>query len=142
MSKEISLLEQVLVDTIKKASEVTGEAIDGVKGVTGKAIDFASAQIPDIIHQLLIWKAAEAVLYLVVSCLAIWLFFVLRKRFKVFIKGSFDEDMGWVFFYVLGGAFLIVLPVLQIIASTLLILKIWLAPKLYLIEYAASLMKG
>lgn len=139
MAKELNALEQVLVDTIQKATAVTGEAIDGMKGVTGKAIDFASAQIPDVIHQLLLWKIAEAAVYLIASCLAVWLFFVLRKRFKEFVKGSYDEAMGWAFFYVLGGGLLIVVPVMEIIASTLLILKIWLAPKLYLIEYVAKL---
>jgi hypothetical protein len=141
MAKELNALEQVLVDTIQKATAVTGEAIDGVKGVTGKAIDFASAQIPDVIHQLLIWKVAESAVYIVASCIAIWLFFVLRARFKVLVKDNYDEGVSWAFFYTIAGMFLIVFPVIQIIASTLLILKIWLAPKLYLIEYVANLVK-
>ena len=45
MTKEISQLDQVLIDTIQKATTITGEAIDGAKKVTGQAIDFASAQI-------------------------------------------------------------------------------------------------
>lgn len=141
MAKELNALEQVLVDTIQKATAVTGEAIDGVKSVTGKAIDFASTQIPDVIHQLLLWKMAEATVYIIASCIAIWIFFILRKRFAAYIKGSFDEDMGWAFFYVIAGMVLIAVPVLHIITYTLVILKIWLAPKLYLIEYVAKLVK-
>lgn len=141
MAKELNALEQVLVDTIQKATAVTGEAIDGVKGVTGKAIDFASAQIPDVIHQLLLWKMAEASVYLVASCIAIWLFFVLRKRVIEYVKASFDEAMGLAFYYVIGGLALILVPVLHIVANLLVILKITLAPKLYLIEYVAKLIK-
>ncbi len=141
MAKELNALEQVLVDTIQKATAVTGEAIDGVKGVTGKAIDFASAQIPDVIHQLLVWKMAESVVYTIVSLAVIWLFFVLRKRILIAAKESYDDDMVMFMYYLFGGVFLVLIPALIAVENILCVLKIWLAPKLYLIEYVANLVK-
>ena len=130
MGKELNHLEQVLVDTIQKATELTGNVID-----------FATAQIPDVIHQLLMWKLAESGARIVVCLIIIWVFFVIRKHIKEAVKGTLDEDVGPVIYAILGGIFLVAVPALLIIGSVMRILKIWIAPKLYLLEYAATLVK-
>lgn len=140
MAKELNALEQVLVDTIQKATAVTGEAIDGVKGVTGKAIDFASAQIPDVIHQLLLWKMAEALVYVVISAIVIWK--VLSLRSAAHKQASEDRDAVWLVMYYLFGVTVVGgISAIAFIGYLLVFLKIWIAPKLYLIEYVAKLIK-
>lgn len=140
MSKEPSQLEQVLIDAIQKATAVTGEAIDGAKKVTGQAIDFASAQIPDVIHQLLMWKMAEAVVWIVMCLLVAY---IIIKAWTPIYKYSIDDrDNTAIIMYssfVCGiGGFCVVFV---FICNLLTLIQIWLAPKLYLIEYVASIIK-
>lgn len=140
MAKELNALEQVLVDTIQKATAVTGEAIDGAKKMTGQAIDFASSQIPDVIHQLLLWKTAEAVVYAVVSAVILWKILSVRKA--VHEVANEDNAPEWLAVYYLFGVVIVGgISALVFIANVLEVLKIWIAPKLYLIEYVANLVK-
>lgn len=93
-------------------------------------------------HQLLVWNAVSSALFQVFSIIFIILFAwsSLKAAHKV-AHGPLDEfgDAMCVFWIIGGG-----------IASLVMFigfwfnfdwLKIWLAPKLYLLEYAASLIK-
>lgn len=139
MSKEPSALEQVLIDTIQQTTA-------GAKKVTGQAIDFVSAQIPDVVHQLLAWKMAEAIA-LILACVALIgvYFYFLRKIIayhkKLAAIGKYYAETGFIFYYVGGTGVLLILPLIRILGSALTIIKIIVAPKLYLIEYAAELIK-
>lgn len=141
MSKTLSPLEQVLVDTIQKASNVTGEVYDAAKGVTTKAIDFASEQIPDVIHQLLIWQLAESLAYVVLGLTFILLFFWTRSRVKAYVEAD-DGDKEIVLMYtVFAGGLSFSIGGMIMFYNLLDVLKIWFAPKIFLIEYAAHLLK-
>lgn len=107
---------------------------------------FLQAEIPDVIQQLLIWKLAQDMLYVgfaLAAAAAYW------KLIKVFMKapnGSFMKTsygmaeipafLGFMF----GGIATLGFGIAGFI-SLLEALQIWLAPKIYLIEYAASLAK-
>jgi hypothetical protein len=135
MSTEISPLEQTLLDTIQKSSAVTGEIYDGAKKVTGNAIDFAVEQIPDVIHQLLMWKFVHS-LFLFCVFLSL-LVFCIVFTYKLFTakKGSgMEEAQPLVIFTIVGS----LVSVAGLLAS-LTWIKIWVAPKLYLLEYAVDL---
>ena len=141
MSKTLSPLEQVLVDTIQKASNVTGEVYDAAKGVTTRAIDFASEQIPDVIHQLLVWKLAESLAYVVLGLSIILLFFWTRSRVKAYVEAD-DGDKEIVLLYtVFCGGLSFSIGGIFMFYNLLDVIKIWFAPKIFLIEYAADLLK-
>lgn len=138
--KEVSELDQILIDTIQKATAVTGEAIDGAKKVTGQAIDFASAQIPDVVHQLLVWKLTECIVLAVLYSTLILLFFIILPKVKAVSKKW--NDIGPTLFYLIfGGTLLVVLPGFGLVFNVLEAIKISVAPKLYLLEYVAKLIK-
>lgn len=114
--------QKVLADLLQKASN----GIDS-------AVSFSQAQIPDVVHQLLMWNAISSI---VVQLLCL---FIIAVCFVMCVK-TYHYDID---------AFFLSL-VFSIIASSISLfflfssfdwLKIWVAPKLYLIEYAASLMK-
>lgn len=122
---------KILVELLQKAS-------DGIDS----AVAFSQAQIPDVVHQLLVWNAVSSALFQVFAIIFIILFAwsSLKAAHKV-AHGPLDEfgDAMCVFWITGGG-----------IASLVMFigfwfnfdwLKIWLAPKLYLLEYAASLIK-
>ncbi|QHQ14541.1 hypothetical protein GMW39_00770 [Pectobacterium parmentieri] len=115
--------QKVLADLLQKASN----GIDS-------AVSFSQAQIPDVIHQLMIWNAVSSALaqifcvFIIIGC-----FFMTIKAWK-----SRDYDLIFPSFI----AFIIFISGGLIgLFSNFDWLKIWLAPKLYLIEYAANLIK-
>jgi len=116
--------EDILVPLIQKAS-------DGIDA----AVSFSQQQIPEVIHQLLLWKFSTSLFWCVVSTIvtsvSIALFINLAKGYT---PDSGDEAFLWMFVIVI------------FIFGTVLVcsfdwLQIWIAPKLYLIEYAATLAK-
>lgn len=135
---------KILVQLLQKAS-------DGIDS----AVAFSQAQIPDVVHQLLVWNfvssALAMIVGLVISCGATLIARSILVRYgKAKVKDetwvidqSFEciKSMSFPAFMVLvfcAGAFII--SVLVVI-NNMDWLKIWLAPKLYLLEYAASLIK-
>lgn len=118
---------KILADLLQKASN----GIDA-------AVSFSQAQIPDVIHQLLVWKFAESIVF---SLLNIFLFLAAQYgawRIFKYLRKEWDlsahpESI------LLAAAWLVTLVPLR--GINLVWLKIWLAPKLYLIEYASHLLK-
>ncbi|HCQ4576738.1 TPA: hypothetical protein OKV73_004604 [Escherichia albertii] len=143
---------KILVELLQKASN----GID-------TAVSFSQAQIPDVVHQLLLWNMVDSLIKTLIAILTIPLvFWFMKKQYQKVEIGIFDNE-GWLWekgkpkykptmiwesngeisFLILPLAAVFVLWVSFIIAvvTNMTWLKIWLAPKLYLIEYAASLVK-
>ncbi|HCB1653153.1 TPA: hypothetical protein MYP81_000679 [Citrobacter farmeri] len=122
---------KILIALLQKAS-------DGIDS----AVSFSQAQIPDVVHQLLIWNTVSSILFqlFILSSIGGYIFAVYK-----FHKASNDSDISEgvliaaVVAFFVGGVIVIGLGVAFFAYFDWL--KIWLAPKLYLIEYAASLIK-
>ncbi|WYC18321.1 hypothetical protein [Citrobacter phage vB_CfrS_K1M] len=116
--------QKILVDLLQKASN----GIDS-------AVSFSQAQIPDVVQQLLMWHAVSS-LIIQALCLVIIIFSVT----VIVITWNTGNDADSVMLVT------VIMSIITIIFIVVLFnysdwLKIWLAPKLYLIEYAASLVK-
>lgn len=135
---------KILVDLLQKASN----GIDA-------AVSFSQAQIPDVIHQLLVWNFASSIcaqvfgLLVVIAC-PFPVKAILTRYAKAKVKDetwvidqSFDftKSMSFSAFCALVMCAVAFFVGVLMIATNFDWLKIWLAPKLYLIEYAASLVK-
>lgn len=122
---------KILVDLLQKASN----GIDS-------AVSFSQAQIPDVVHQLLLWKAASSALFQA-FILAFLIFYAWSsvKAIKKVANGTLDDagDTICILWTIFGGVSGLILFICFWFNFDWL--KIWLAPKLYLIEYAASLVK-
>lgn len=145
---EQKTLEQALVQIIEKA----------VQGVDAAAA-FIQAELPDVVQQLLAWHAVESFIWFALGLVAIGLYWfvvvVYGGRGKEVTKeGDYApryeetlthgprgevEERG-VFFYIVGGGVSHSWG-LVFALNNLTWLKILLAPKLYLLEYAAQLVK-
>lgn len=144
---------KILADLLQKASN----GIDA-------AVSFSQAQIPDVIHQLLVWNFTKSIVMTVLAILTIfpviWLvryslrrvpdgvcqrgegysWDVGRQKYKPGLVWDSKGDITPT--VMLPLSFLVVWLVWALDSITdLTWLKIWLAPKLYLIEYAAHLVK-
>lgn len=126
-------------ETLQKAVAVMIEkAASGIDTAT----NFLAAEIPDVIHQLLVWNLVKSAVT-VVACLAVLFGIYLIVRF--IYKKTEESRCPNQFPTVMTGIILVGLAgvpcVLGISCHTLNALKIWLAPKVWLIEYAANLVK-
>lgn len=75
---------KILVDLLKKAS-------DGIDS----AIAFSQAQIPDVVHQLLVWNMVDSLIKTLIAIstipLVIWF---MKKQYQKVEIGKFDNE-GW-----------------------------------------------
>ncbi|ENH4956993.1 hypothetical protein ACLIAG_000097 [Enterobacter hormaechei] len=134
---------KILVDLLQKASN----GIDA-------AVSFSQAQVPDVIHQLLVWSSVQSAL-----CQAFGLLFLIgamklpvfarraRKNGEKWTAHDGKPNDGWFISSFSYDMCTLMAPIAGTIIGILMValnfdwLKIWLAPKIYLIEYAASLVK-
>jgi hypothetical protein len=132
-------LENAVVALINKS-------VEGVES----SINFLQAEIPEVVYQLLMWSVVDnlikGLLYLIVSLF--WFYWAIYIPYKTIQKarknkaetfftykdGSVSEGVA-----VLGINILIIIPLLGSVHFLMGALKIWIAPKVWLLEYAASL---
>jgi len=124
-------LQTALADLLSKANE-------GIDSASGFLVD----EIPDVIYQLLMWYGV----YSAIMCVAGIIYLsVLYKAIKWSLTGprwdwhmkQTDAGFPTPVFYML--TVLLLIPVFHMFNLTWL--KIWIAPKIWLIEYAATLAK-
>lgn len=143
---------KILVDLLQKASN----GIDA-------AVSFSQAQIPDVIHQLLVWKFVSSLVstVLILATLPFACKFIIKMmkresdgvigndgyswerektKYKPTLVWEKNGDISPVSMLFGVAVFLYSIFVFVGVAD-MTWLKIWIAPKLYLIEYAASLVK-
>lgn len=118
----------------KALAELLGKANDGID----TAGEFLASELPDVIQQLLMWHGIKSLVECVFGLFVLLIIFIYIKTIPKYIKEIDDSEavvlsiicscIGCValFFY---GAYKINIEWLQI----------WIAPKVWLIEYAAKL---
>lgn len=131
-------------------NEQLQQALTAILNKTMSGVDagvsFLSAEIPDVIHQLLLWKiVSNSLLTLFGFCLLFashrLIRRALRNQAEEAAKGwALQQDGRYIAPYILGGISGLVGCIISI-GNGLNALQIWIAPKIYLIEYAASLTK-
>jgi len=153
-------------EAVKQLQETASNALVNMIDVTVKTmsdvVEFSKQQIPDVIHQLLVWKAMESLLNFMLPAvvflsLTIWCY---RFWSKLPAQESRDNDncspwiadqyrardgtlvpRYWIRGYVVP-VFSVIAGIVTLLCFNLTWLQIWLAPKVYLIQYAAELVKG
>lgn len=104
-------------------------AVDGLNG----AVEFSKAQLPEVVEQLLMWHMVESLIWFIGSTI---LLIVSVGTFVGMYKGRIEESDGLIMLSLCAT------PVGFLgMAFNLEWLKIMIAPKLYLLEYAAQLVK-
>ena len=118
-------------------NEKLSEALVELISLSVSGVEFLVSEIPDVLHQLLIWKAtisAISMLCWVLLCVAIYKFN--RWQIKYLIEND-KIDEPYVMVNLFQGFF--IFPLVGLFDLTFL--KIWIAPKVFLIEYAAQLVE-
>lgn len=107
------------------------------------AVDFMVAELPEVIQQLLLWKMWE---YLICNAAGIILMIVVIvaciKGTKAILKSKEKSDYGMEeMFFIPMSIGAVVFSIMSCSLVNIVWLQILIAPKVYLIEYAASLAK-
>jgi len=106
-----------------------------------KSVDFLSAEIPDVIYQLLMWYGVESALYTLFSIVLAVAFIPINKKLLKLMKGLKSETPEKFFSYLIwmignaiyiGTAFNL---------ADLTWLQIWISPKVWLLDYATNFVK-
>lgn len=122
-----------------KASELLVKMIDVTVQSVSDVVEFGKQQIPEVIHQLLMWNALKASIWVVVAVVFSIFLCTVVNRAKPGLNesesglGTFVQILGWLIAMVVGGAVFMI--------NLLQAAYIMIAPKVWLIEYAAELIK-
>lgn len=115
-------------------AQILERAISGIDS----SVEFMQAELPDVIEQLLLWYAVRSILFFIAGVsLLILVPFLWRKWIaKCESSDGYHDGMD---LYAIPALF----SVIPFFTSFLMIdidwLQIWIAPKIWLMEYAARL---
>lgn len=125
---------------MKETDKVLSEALKKAIETAEKTGQFVVDQAPDLIRQFLIWKTVE---YSILLLLGLVFFYVAYRIIKWTNKQIADDHYdGWEDYpgSIASVLFLFIFGVFIISASLFPLVKILVAPKIFLIEYAAKLL--
>jgi hypothetical protein len=137
MKKETAkTLESALINILEKT-------IAGVE----KGVEFLSSEIPDVIYQLLLWHGIKNFIYFLVAILCIAITAFIGKKIYNTIKAddfkwgeNNDPSRGaWYVFFLTCVSIVPIAFFFNLINIEWI--KIWVAPKVWIIEYTATLVK-
>ena len=149
-------LDEALTRLINRSIDAAESVAGGISEASGDAAAFLAAEIPDVIQQLLVWHAIESLIWFLPGLLLIaapW--FVYWKwggrgkpaepkygeaRYEETFTHGYDGRVSGMGPLMLGGV-VTTLAGLALILGNLEWLKILVAPKLYLLEYARVLLR-
>jgi hypothetical protein len=121
-------LQQALADLINK----------GVQSAE-KAGDFLLSELPGVVQQVMAWNFVWSLIWF---CLGVFLIpVVIWANVKIVKKIEIEYWDGSDWFLVCLVDLVFLFPSVLLISKNFDWLKIWLAPKVWLIEYAANLVK-
>jgi len=122
------------------------KSIDGIQKTGTELVEALYQQAPEVVEQLLMWHGVESLIQCIAAILSLALPFVHYKIVnhsyqKLGVAKWRDESGFWIPTAITG---LVVFPCTLGCFFTFINikwLKIWLAPKVYLLEYLADLVK-
>lgn len=171
----MSALPAVPESVKEKASDMLLNMVNVTIQTMSDVVEFGKQQIPEVIHQLLMWKAVESFIGFAVNLTFVIVGILLITRWGSYVgkimadrrvkaRQDFEEGAAWTRYsygssctstaydFVMNGSIfirwiivgigvIILMSSLQNLSQALDWLKIIIAPKVYLIEYAAELVK-
>lgn len=125
--------------------KVLADIITRVTSGADAAIQFGKEQIPEVLKQLLVWNFTFSFLIwfsatAIIVGYVIWMLTKFRWWFKNQRSTTTELDAAVITITVVWGFISFIMTF--VFWCNLDWLKIWVAPKLYLLEYAASLIKS
>lgn len=133
-------VNDILIDILKGAKDAGSELYTAGKVGITHAVDFAIQQAPTVVQEFLSWKMGDAIFncifYSIAVIILLSIFIQVMKKVKVL---KFHDDIIIVYSFILvfciGFA---VASTITIKSNVETIIKIKLAPRVYIIEYVTG----
>jgi len=110
-------------------------ALEGVDASVG----FLQAELPDIVQQLLTWHFVESLIYFTVGTVLLSILLVIDIMVGRWVVKEEDDEV--LFMYLIPGCIgRLILYIVPLAFLNITWLQIWVAPKVWLLEYAAKLL--
>lgn len=118
-------------------AELVNKATSGAE----QAGEFLASELPEVVEQLLMWYAVKSALLCLLSIIILWSCVRFVKKAKDYVNDSSIDPHGTgvPIYLVSGGIHFVAFLVAILELFNLQWLQIWIAPKIWLIEYAAKL---
>ena len=140
MTNNQETINTILIDVLKGVKEAGSELYAVGKAGVAQAVDFALQQAPLVVQEFLSWKMGEAIFNCIFFSIVviILLSIIVWAKKKIKKLHSYDDD---IVFYSMIITFCIVFTVgstIPIKNNIETIIKIKLAPRVYIIEYVTK----
>ena len=140
MTNNQETINTILIDVLKGVKETGSELYAAGKAGVAQAVDFALQQAPLVVQEFLSWKMGEAIFNCIFFSIVviILLSIIVWAKKKIKKLQSYDDD---IVFYSMIITFCIVFTVgstIPIKTNIETIIKIKLAPRVYIIEYVTK----
>ena len=132
----------------EQAKEILAQMMQRVLDGVDTAADFAAQEVPIVVEQFLMWHIIESLIFFASGVVLL----LIGTAYPIFVftrKPVKGEETFW--FFASGNrsgmessTMFAAIPIAlgcAMMAANIGWLKIWIAPKLYLLEYGASLIK-
>lgn len=134
--------ETAITNTLENTvAEFINRTMMGIDSFT----NFAEAQLPEYIQQLLAWNAWYNICIFGVGVLVLSALVFVDRKMWIYVdkeeKGDWDEDAIIVYWGIGTILRVMVYGFVAAVFFNLEWLKIWIAPKVWLVEYASNLIK-
>ena len=127
-------------------NELVNEVLTGLISTATEVKSFLVVEAPEIIQQLLVWTVWENAVYLSIATFFIaFTIWYVRLAYKKIMEWDEYEDkemeQGFMLFTGIATILITLITTMHIPGYILEIIKIQVAPKVWLLEYASSLAK-
>ena len=120
--------------------ELLNQALEGVLSTMSETKGFVLEQAPEVIQQLLLYKTIGCAAGVVLTLLPIVAsYFWIKKAFLEYEKNLSDQNVYIIMAGIIFGCLLTPLSVLCLCVCSMNLIKITIAPKIYILEYVAGL---
>lgn len=140
MTNTQETVNTILIDVLKGVKETGSELYAAGKTGVAQAVDFALQQTPLVVQEFLSWKMGDAIFncifYSIAVIILLSIFIWAMKKVKVL---RFHDDITIVYSFILVFCIgLAVASTITIKSNVETIIKIKLAPRVYIIEYVTG----
>jgi hypothetical protein len=112
-----------------------------------KIVDWLYAEVPEVVAQFLAWSFAESFISFIISAFFIFIYPILYVQIvkKIYVKCEVDtmrnKENFWIPVTIAGVITLVISQIVSWNFINLTWLKVWLAPKVFLLETFANVVK-
>jgi type III secretion system FlhB-like substrate exporter len=142
MTNTQETVNSILIDVLKGVKDAGSEMYATSKVGLAKAVDFAIEQAPIIVQEFLSWKMGEAIFNVALYTIAAIVLFCIARFFFKKIKDTNINYAEEIIPLGLGlgfsAAIFCIITILHIKPNIETIIKIKLAPRVYILEYVTK----